>query len=165
MLRHCELWLQYEGNKSLPSTKRCCHVRGLFVRREWTESSCAPVGSRILVTVEGKVNGCAVICRECGGRGDLAAWQRSRGKGRVFYLHVLIVKRPPPLPALFLHRCMGSFTIILYIRSQNCEKRLLASRLSVRPSARNNSAPTGQIFMKFGNWVFFENLSINFKFH
>jgi len=31
--------------------------------------------------------------------------------------------------------------------------------LSVRPSAWNNSIPTGQIFMKFGFWVSFEKLS------
>ena len=31
--------------------------------------------------------------------------------------------------------------------------------MSVRLSARNNSAPTGRIFMKFDIWVFFENLS------
>jgi len=60
---------------------------------------CAPVGSRILVIVEGKLNGCAVICRECGDGGGWAAWQRSRGKGRVCFLHVLIVMKPPPLPA------------------------------------------------------------------
>ena len=35
----------------------------------------------------------------------------------------------------------------------------------VRPSARNNSAPTGRIFMKFDIWVFFENLSRKFNFH
>jgi len=34
-----------------------------------------------------------------------------------------------------------------YARSQNCEKRLLAtSYQSVRPSALNNSAPTGPTF-------------------
>jgi hypothetical protein len=36
---------------------------------------------------------------------------------------------------------------------------------SVRPSAWNNSAPTGQIFMKFDIWVFFEDLLRKFKFH
>jgi hypothetical protein len=30
--------------------------------------------------------------------------------------------------------------------------------MSVRPSASNNSPPTGQVFIKFGFWVFFENL-------
>jgi hypothetical protein len=32
-------------------------------------------------------------------------------------------------------------------------------RLSLCPSARNNSASTGRIFIKFGIWGFFENLS------
>jgi hypothetical protein len=50
--------------------------------------------------------------------------------------------------------------------SQNCEKRQLAlSCLFVRLSARNNSAPSGRIFVKFDIWVFFENLSRTFKFH
>jgi hypothetical protein len=35
--------------------------------------------------------------------------------------------------------------------------------LSVHPSAWKNSTPTGLIFMKFDIWVFFENLSRNFK--
>jgi hypothetical protein len=35
---------------------------------------------------------------------------------------------------------------------------------SVHASAWYNSAPTGRIFMKFDMWVFFENLSRNFKF-
>jgi len=39
---------------------------------------------------------------------------------------------------------------------KNCKKRLLASScLSVRPSARNNSAPTPRIFIKFGTWTVF----------
>jgi len=53
---------------------------------------------------------------------------------------------------------------------KNCEKRLLASSCptvclclsvcpSVYPSAWNNPGPTGQIFMQFDIWVFFENLS------
>ena len=37
--------------------------------------------------------------------------------------------------------------------------------LSARPSARNNSAPSGRISMKFYIWVFFENLSRKLKFH
>jgi hypothetical protein len=41
------------------------------------------MGIRILVRVDGKVNGCAVICRECGDGGGLdyvakVTWQRSR---------------------------------------------------------------------------------------
>ena len=34
---------------------------------------------------------------------------------------------------------------------------------SVLTSARNNSAPTGRIFMKFDIWAFFENLSNKFE--
>jgi hypothetical protein len=37
--------------------------------------------------------------------------------------------------------------------------------ISVRPSTRNKSAPTGRILMKFDIPVFFANLSTNFKFH
>jgi hypothetical protein len=65
-------------------------------------------------------------------------------------------------------------TAIFQTRSQNCEKCLLASLCqsvclsifcpSVRPSAWNNSAPTGRIFMKLNISVFFENLSRKFKF-
>jgi hypothetical protein len=51
-------------------------------------------------------------------------------------------------------------------RSQNCGKRLLTlSRLSVRLSVWNNSAPTERIFMKFHTWVFYENTSRKFKCH
>ena len=46
-------------------------------------------------------------------------------------------------------------------RSQNCEKRLLASSCV---SSCNNSVPTGQI-MKFYIWVLFENRSRKLKFH
>ena len=50
--------------------------------------------------------------------------------------------------------------------SQSCEKLLLtSSSLAVRPSACNNAALTGRIFMKFDIWVFFKNLSRKFKFH
>jgi hypothetical protein len=36
---------------------------------------------------------------------------------------------------------------------------------SVRLSTWNNTAPIGRIFMKFNTCVFFENMTINFKFH
>jgi len=50
------------------------------------------------------------------------------------------------------------------VRSQNFDKRLLALSClsicqSVCLSAWNNSAPTGQIFMKFDIRIFFEHLS------
>jgi hypothetical protein len=53
------------------------------------------------------------------------------------------------------------------VPSQDCEKRPLASScLSVclLPSAWNNSALVGRIFMKFDVGVFFENLSRKFTF-
>jgi len=38
--------------------------------------------------------------------------------------------------------------------------------MSARPSsALNYSGPTGQIFMKFDIWVFFENMPRKFNFH
>ena len=53
-----------------------------------------------------------------------------------------------------------------YVRSQNCENRLLASSCpSVRPSACNTSVPTGRILIQFDIWDFFENLSEKLKFH
>jgi hypothetical protein len=62
-------------------------------------------------------------------------------------------------PYLILH--IGVFKA----RSQNCEKRLLASSCPpVRPFAWN-SAPTGRIFMKFDIGVFFEISSRKSRFH
>ena len=54
-------------------------------------------------------------------------------------------------------------------RLQNCEKLLLASScLSVHPSAWNNSAPTGPIFMIFDIGIFFrisvEIIKVSFNF-
>jgi hypothetical protein len=37
--------------------------------------------------------------------------------------------------------------------------------LSIRPSARNNSVPTGRTLIKFDIYAFFETLSRKFKFH
>jgi hypothetical protein len=37
--------------------------------------------------------------------------------------------------------------------------------MSVRPTAWNDSAPTGRIFVKFDIWVFYENMSRKFKFY
>ena len=42
-------------------------------------------------------------------------------------------------------------------------KATIGSVMSVCPSAWNNSAPTGRIFMKFDIWVFFENQLRKFK--
>jgi hypothetical protein len=50
-------------------------------------------------------------------------------------------------------------------RSQNCEKRLLdSSCLSDHPSAQNNSAPAGQIFIKFDISIY-HHLSRKLIFH
>jgi len=37
--------------------------------------------------------------------------------------------------------------------------------MSVRPTSFNDSSPTGRTLVKFGIWVFFENLLRKFKFH
>jgi hypothetical protein len=37
-------------------------------------------------------------------------------------------------------------------------KATISFVMSVCPSARKNSVPTGRIFMKFGIWIFFEDL-------
>ena len=51
-------------------------------------------------------------------------------------------------------------------RSQNCRNRLLTSSyLSVRLSVWSNLALTGRIFVKFGMWKFFRNVSRKFKFY
>jgi hypothetical protein len=44
-------------------------------------------------------------------------------------------------------------------------KAIISFVMSVCPSAWNNSAPTGWIFMKFDIWAFFENLSRKDEFH
>jgi hypothetical protein len=58
----------------------------------------------------------------------------------------------------------GTVEQVFEVRSQNYEKRLLVSCLSVSPSAWN-SAPIGRIFTKFGIWALFENLSRKFRCH
>jgi len=50
--------------------------------------------------------------------------------------------------------------------SQNCDKQLLASScLPVHVPEWNNSVPTLQIFMKFDNYIFFDNLLRKYTFH
>jgi len=56
-----------------------------------------------------------------------------------------------------IHRTVDSSS---QARSQNCEKRILASPcLSLRFSAWNNSGPNGRIFFKFVTRKVFENPS------
>jgi len=53
------------------------------------------------------------------------------------------------------------FLVSFWAPSPNCEKRLLSSTfLSVCPSAWNNSASTGRIFMKFEITFFFSRKSV-----
>ena len=57
-------------------------------------------------------------------------------------------------------------TFYRFTRVRNIAKNDYEIRhVSVHPSAWNNSAPTGWIFMKFYIWTSFENLSRKFKFH
>jgi len=48
---------------------------------------------------------------------------------------------------------------------EKLQKATISFIMSVHPSSWNNLIPTGQIFMKFNIYVFFENLSRIFKFH
>jgi len=56
---------------------------------------------------------------------------------------------------------------VIYFLGQfaKLRKATITHVMSVRLSARNNTAPTGWIFMIFYISVFFENLSRKFKFH
>jgi hypothetical protein len=68
------------------------------------------------------------------------------------------------------HSCKADLLLIRRMstvrRVRKFAKSDLASSLSFRPSALNSSAPTGQIFMKFGieYFFFFESLSRNSSF-
>jgi len=60
-------------------------------------------------------------------------------------------------------KCAFFVVVFFLARSQNCEKRLLASSClfscpSVRLSAWYNSPPTGRVFMHFDIWVFFRKV-------
>ena len=57
---------------------------------------------------------------------------------------------------------LGAFAELLqWLLAPSC----LFVCLFVWPSAWNNSAPTGRIFIKFCIWVFFENLPSKYNFH
>jgi len=60
---------------------------------------------------------------------------------------------------------MWLLKVVLYVRSQNCIKRLsVSSCQSICLSAWNNLVHTGLIFTKLYMWVFFECLSRELKF-
>jgi predicted nucleic acid-binding Zn ribbon protein len=82
-----------------------------------------------------------------------------RAKSRTMYLPYTSRERChyAKLPGLLRHiRFLGAFPKL---------RKAAISFMSVCLSAWNNSAFTGRIFVKFGIWVCFENLSRKFKFH
>jgi len=69
--------------------------------------------------------------------------------------HVLAIA-PKISPRPQLHKSfLGAFAKL--------RKATINFVMSVCPSAWNNSAPTGRVFVKFDIWVFFENMSRKFK--
>jgi len=83
----------------------------------------------------------------------------TRGKRVAVWCTLLVCNR------VTLEQIMAVLLVSMYFstRLQKLRKTIIASSfLSVRPSARNNWAPTGR---KFGIWVFFNNLLRKFKFH
>ena len=62
--------------------------------------------------------------------------------------------------------CISKFSMIRSLWKNVKSNSLLCHVcLSVCLSMWNNLTPTGQIFIKFDIWIFFEDLSRNFKFH
>jgi len=55
---------------------------------------------------------------------------------------------------------VNKLLLIFKARAQKLRKATVGFVMSVRLSAWKNSAPTGQIFMKFDIWVFFEKDSL-----
>ena len=63
---------------------------------------------------------------------------------------------------IFFYKFELSVSVLFSARSRICEWRLLSSSSqSVPPSAWDNSANTGGIFVKFDLWVFFEKKNSN----
>jgi hypothetical protein len=66
----------------------------------------------------------------------------------------------------------NTFTVVIFRCTRNIVKSdywiysvcVPVSPYVYPPSAQNNSAPTGQIFMKCDIWVFFKNMPRKFKF-
>jgi len=61
--------------------------------------------------------------------------------------------------------CFHTFPYSFFGVFAKLRKVIISLVMSVRPSARNNSALTGRIFMKFGIWTFFANVFLKFNFH
>jgi len=67
----------------------------------------------------------------------------------------------------FLEPAESSLPLVIYICRAIFRRvcKIAKSGYSVRLSAWNTSASTGQIFVKFDTWIFFDNLSRSCKFH
>jgi hypothetical protein len=58
-----------------------------------------------------------------------------------------------------VYRRSRGIALVIFMRARKIANiNLPSSCLSVRPFKWNNSAPTGRMFMKFGIWIFLENL-------
>jgi hypothetical protein len=80
----------------------------------------------------------------------------------VSFVQLLFLSRFAYSWIFFIPKGNGRWNFLFYMLLQNYDKRSLAtSCLPVRPFARNNSTPTGWIFMKFGIWTFFDKFSEN----
>jgi hypothetical protein len=67
-----------------------------------------------------------------------------------------IFRQTKTLTAFLKTRCKGSIFRCYHRIAKNTFSFVMSICLSVRPSVRNNLAPTGRIFMKFYTWVFFK---------
>jgi hypothetical protein len=93
---------------------------------------------------------------------------RATHRARVGVIYVKINLRNRAYTTCILLNVPGKMAVSVSLFLGAFEKLRRATinfAMSVRPSARNNSAPIGQILMKFDIWVFFENLSRKFQFH
>jgi hypothetical protein len=80
---------------------------------------------------------------------DILTNCRNKRETQIYYMPVLTTRQKN---SFLFFRCVAK------LRKAN-----ISFVMSVCSSAWNNSAPTGRIFMKFGIWVFFEDLSRKFQ--
>jgi len=103
-------------------------------------------------------------------KGDALYWYFGKHYANIGGTHrthdVLRVVSVPFFMWLVVTALRFVITFYRFTRVRNIAKNDYEIRhVSVHPSAWNNSAPTGWIFMKFYIWTSFENLSRKFKFH
>jgi len=87
-----------------------------------------------------------------------ATMQGSRNAYTVLSFHRLLSVLPASLPTFWLYAKRRIEELFLSAFAK-LRKAIIGFVVSIRPSARNNSAPTGRISMKFDIWVCFENLT------